>query len=170
MKSKDEQFLKIMLDTYPTIPELRYKNNFNQSMIDSFLDFPTTYEAHPTKISYTIRYGYNVTCTGTGKYTVTYDCDIPEILQGISSDHPLYAQDFEVVTLVNNSFLSWNISGDDETTFELGISATVVAESFLVSDLNGADAVAVQEISTLYSIIANKYFQEQQYTTKAKTR
>lgn len=129
--------------------------------IDSFLDFPTTYEAHPTKISYTIRYGYNVTCTGTGKYTVTYDCDIPEVLQGIPSYHPLYAQGFKVVPLVNNSFLSWNISGDDETTFELGITATVVAESFLVSDLNGADAVAVQEISTLYSIIANKYLQEQ---------
>jgi len=129
--------------------------------LDSFLDFPTTYEAHPTKISYTIRYGYNVTCTGTGKYTVTYDCGIPEVLQGIPSYHPLYAQGFEVVTLVNNSFLSWNISGDDETTFELGITATVVAESFLVSDLNGANAVAVQEISTLYSIIANKYLQEQ---------
>ena len=129
--------------------------------IDSFLDFPTTYEAHPTKISYTIRYGYNVTCTGTGKYTVTYDCDIPEVLQGIPSYHPLYAQDFEVVTLVNNSFLSWNISGDDETTFELGITATVVAESFLVSDLNGANAVAVQELSTLYPTVSKKYLQMQ---------
>ncbi len=129
--------------------------------IDSLFNIPTTYEAHPTKISYTIRYGYIVTCTGTGKYEITYDCDIPEVLQGISSYHPLYAQGFKVITFVNNSFLHWNISGDDETTYELGITASVVAQSFLVSDLSGADALTVQEVNTLYPIISKKYLQMQ---------
>ena len=129
--------------------------------IDSLFDFPTTYEAHPTKISYTLRYGYTVTCTGTGKYEITYDCDIPEVLHGFQSYHPLYAHDFKVIKLVNNSFLHWNISEDDETTYELGITATVVAESFLVSDLSGSDALTVQEINTLYPIISEKYLQMQ---------
>jgi transglutaminase-like putative cysteine protease len=129
--------------------------------LDSFLDFPTTYESHPTKISYTIRYGYIVTCTGTGKYEITYDCDIPEVLRGAQSYHPLYNQSFEVITLVNNSFLRWNISGDDETTYELGITASVVAESFLVSDLSGSDALAVQEIKSFYPTISKKYLQTQ---------
>jgi len=129
--------------------------------LDSFLDFPTTYESHPTKISYTIRYGYIVTCTGTGKYEITYDCDIPEVLRGTHSPHPLYNQSFEVITPVNNSFLHWNISGDDETTYELGITAGVVAESFLESDLSGSDALAVQEIKSFYPTISKKYLHMQ---------
>ena len=129
--------------------------------INSFLDFPITYEENPTKISYTIRYGYNVTCTGTGKYTVTYDCDIPEVLHGVPSYHPLYAQGFEVVSIVNNSFLSWNISADDEATYKLGIEAGVVAEGFLVSDLTGADAKTIQEIAVMYPDVVTKYLQGQ---------
>ncbi len=34
-----EQFLRLMLDEYPTIPELRYKHGYSQTMIDRFLDY-----------------------------------------------------------------------------------------------------------------------------------
>ena len=129
--------------------------------IDSLLDFPTTYESHPTKISYTIRYGYNVTCTGTGTYTITYDCDIPEVLTGHRSFHPLFAQGFKSIPIFNNDFLSWNISEDKEASFDLGITASVVAESFLVSDLSGTDALTIQEIKTSYPTKSERYLQLQ---------
>jgi len=129
--------------------------------IDSLLDFPTTYESHPTKISYTIRYGYNVTCTGTGKYEITYDCDIPEVLTGYRSFHPLFPQDFKSVNVFNNDFLRWNISEDNEASFDLGITASVVAESFLISGLNGDDALTVQEVKTSYPTISEMYLQIQ---------
>src|SRR4030042_908872 len=49
-------------------------------------DGNTTYESHPTKISYKIKYGYFINSTGTGNYEIKYDCDIPEVLlQGIAS-------------------------------------------------------------------------------------
>jgi len=129
--------------------------------IDSFFNLPTTYEAHPTKISYTIRYGYIATCTGSGEYTINYDCDISEVLRGTSSYHPLYAQGFEVTSIVNNNFLRWNISGEDVTNYELGITASVVAESYLESDLTGAKALTVQEINTLYPEVTEKYLKRQ---------
>ncbi len=40
----------------------------------------TTYESHPTKISYKIKYGYFINSTGSGNYEIKYDCDIPEVL------------------------------------------------------------------------------------------
>jgi transglutaminase-like putative cysteine protease len=129
--------------------------------IDSILDFPTTYEAHPTKVSYTIHYGYTVTCTGSGTYEVNYDCDTPDVLKGVVSYHQLYALEFDNIVLVNNTFLRWNLSADDEATYELGITASVVAESFLVSDLTGVDAKTVQEIAVMYPDITTKYLQEQ---------
>ena len=129
--------------------------------IDSFFDLSTTYGAHPTKISYTISYGYRVTCTGTGKYEITYDCDIPEVLQGVVSYHTLYSKDFEIINIVNNNLLRWNISGNEETTYELGITASVVVESFLISDLSGSDALSVQEINSFYPDVSNKYLQVQ---------
>ena len=38
-------------------------------------DGSTTYVAHPTKISYTISYGYTISCSGTGDYTINWDTD-----------------------------------------------------------------------------------------------
>ena len=42
----------------------------------------TIYESHPTKVSYTIDYGYNVNCIGIGDYNIKYNCDKPEVLIG----------------------------------------------------------------------------------------
>jgi len=71
----------------------------------------TTYESHPTKVRYIISYGYKVNCSGTGKYTIHYDCDLPEILLGSVSTEILHPQDYESISLVNNSAIRWNISG-----------------------------------------------------------
>lgn len=125
--------------------------------LDSVLDSSTTYESHTTKITYTLRYGYTVECNGTGQYTIMYDCDTAEVVQGMVSYHPLYAVQFENITLVNNSFLRWNITADDSATYDLGIEANVVAESFLVSDLTGSQANTISEIAMMYPVVVSKY-------------
>jgi transglutaminase-like putative cysteine protease len=162
----NEEFPMKNKNLFPILTIVLLVMSIFSGCIDSFLEFPITYETHPTKISYTISYGYNVTCKGTEKYMIKYNCDLPEVLKGIPNYQPLYNHDFEIITIANNNFFSWNISGDDETTFEIGLTANIVTESFIVSDLNGADAFTVQEISTLYPDIANKYLLEQSNGTE----
>jgi len=124
----------------------------------SFDDGTITYEAHPTNVRYDIQYGYRITCSGTGNYEITYDCDVPELLLGTRSPYDiLYRYDYKEITIVNNDFISWNVSGDNSATYELGISTSVQAEAFLVSDLNGNGAASLQEIKTTYLNVYNQY-------------
>jgi len=121
----------------------------------------TTYESYPTKIRYTISYGYKVNCSGNGEYTINYDCDLPEILLGSVSAEILYQQDYKSISLANNTVLRWNISGKDSHCYELGVLANIEAESFLVNDLNGNDALTLQEIKTFYPNLVDQYCNEQ---------
>ena len=116
----------------------------------------TTYESHPTKAQYTISYGYNITCRGIGEYNIKYDCDIPEVLIGqvTITEHN---SNYEDVILVNNPMKSWNISSRDDNNYQLGITATVIAESFIVADLNGADALSIQEIKEQHMDVYLQY-------------
>jgi len=129
--------------------------------IDSVFDLPITYESHPTKISYTITYGYLATCTGSGRYDIKYDCDIPDKLLGFQDYDILYKQDFEVVSIDNNSFVRWNISDNDEKTYELGLKADVIVESFLVPDISGSGALSIDQINSSYPEVTDKYLQSQ---------
>jgi transglutaminase-like putative cysteine protease len=122
---------------------------------------PTIYEPTPTKVRYDISYGYLVNSTGTGRYEIAYWCNIPEVLVGNTSYHLLYNQEFQIKTLVNNSFVHWNISGKDEQTYELGLTARVESESYLVADLNGENALTIKEIAEIYPEIVNQYTQLQ---------
>ncbi|UCD14470.1 MAG: transglutaminase domain-containing protein [Thermoplasmatales archaeon] len=128
--------------------------------LEIFQDIPTKYESHPIKISYNIKYGYNINCTGIGKYEIKYICDIPENLKTISYSL-LYNLDYELIPSVNNSAISWNISGIDNATYELGVTASIESESFLVSGLNGEDALTIQEINSFYPEMVQKYCHEQ---------
>ena len=125
--------------------------------IEFFQDIPTTYKPFPTKLSYEIDYGYRIQITGTGKYEVRYRCDIPEVLMGVLSYDLLYKSDYTTHTIVNNSYVSWNISGRDDDTYELGLTARITSESFLVSDLNGKNALAIEEIKHNYADIVKQY-------------
>lgn len=120
-----------------------------------------TYEAHPTTISYTVRYGYLVNCSGTGKYNILYDSDLPEILIGSVSQQLLYEQDYKTVTLANNSVIRWNISGRGNNDYELGILANVRADAFLVSDLNGEEALTIGEIKDNHPDKVDQYCKKQ---------
>jgi len=124
-------------------------------------DGGTTYESHHTKVRYIISYGYKVNCSGTGKYSIHYDCDLPEILLGSVSTEILYQQDYESISLANNTVIRWNISEEDSHYYKLGIRANVESESFLVTDLNGNGALTLKEIKTFYPNLVDQYCNEQ---------
>lgn len=123
---------------------------------DILNDIPTKYELNPTKISYDISYGYQVECTGYGKYEINYNCDIPESMKTNSFDL-LYKRDYNLSKMANNSYVKWNISGKNNATYELGITANIESESYLVSDLNGENALTIQEISHFFPKIVEQY-------------
>jgi len=118
---------------------------------------PTIYESTPTKIKYDLSYGYRVNATGSGRYEITYWCDTPEVLVGTATYDLLYNHEYQTKTLVNNTFIRWNISGTDEQTYELGFTAQVESESYLVADLTGGNALTIQEITDMHPEIVNHY-------------
>jgi transglutaminase-like putative cysteine protease len=120
--------------------------------------FPaTTYESQPTRIQYDISYGYRINCTGTGRYEISYLCDTPEVLLGTATYTLLYNSKYETKTMANNTFIRWNISANEDQTFILGVAAQVNIQGFLVSDLNGVDALTVQEIHENYPTIVQQF-------------
>lgn len=118
---------------------------------------PVTYEATPTNIRYDLSYGYRVNITGTGKYEITYFCDPPEVLFGTTTYRVLYDNEYQTKTLFNNTIIHWNISGKNAKTLELGITATVNAYSYLVADLNGENALTMQQLNERYPEIITQY-------------
>jgi hypothetical protein len=120
-------------------------------------DGGTKYAAHPTKVRYTIQYGFNINCVGNGPYQISYDCNIPEVLVGTSSYDVLYTYDYETKNVANNNMISWNISDMNNNNYILGIQADVTAESMMVSDLNGNDALPISEIKESYPGVFEQY-------------
>jgi hypothetical protein len=141
-------------------------------ILSGCLDFFTsengtiTYESHPTAVRYTISYGYLVNCSGKGQYTLKYDCDIPEILEGIVFTPSALNDDYEQKTLATfNIVYSWNITSTINKEYTLGITTNVESESYLVRDLNGANALTIQEITNQYPKLVDQYTQAQSNDT-----
>ena len=129
-------------------------------------DGSITYEAHPTKVGYTLTYGYWVNCTDNGKYDINYDCDIPEALNGQVSSIIVHNSNYKDVTIASfNTMKRWNISDNIDFDYKLGLTANVISESFMVSDLNGANALTIQEISDNYPHLVSQYCQAQSNET-----
>lgn len=129
-------------------------------------DGSITYESHPTKIRYEIRYGYWINCSGTGRYVIDYNCDKPEVLIGEAPSELLYINDYKYKTLASNIVVNWNISRTGTSDYELGMFANVTAESFLIPDLSDDGASSLQEIKTNYPSIFNQYCHEQSAKNK----
>jgi transglutaminase-like putative cysteine protease len=124
-------------------------------------DGTVNYVSHPTRISYTISYGYDISFTGEGSYEISYDCDIPELLSGTRTYDIIYQIDYTIRTLVNNEMVSWDISSTEENNYKLGIIADVTATSYLVSDLNGLNSLNISQIALDHSYKVDQYYQEQ---------
>ena len=115
------------------------------------------YGTRPTKVRYTVQYGFYINCSGSGSYDITYDCDLPEVLDGICSYEILHPYDYEVKTILNNDMASWNILGMGDESFVLGVQANVTVESMIVSSLNGANALSISEIKEGHPEIFEQY-------------
>lgn len=121
----------------------------------------TVYEKIPTKISYDISYGYRVNCSDVTKYEISYVCDVPAVILGSITNTLLYNEKYETKTLLNNTIIYWNFSGIEERSYTLGITAHVTAESYLVPDLNGVNALSIQSIHKYYPTIVKQYTRPQ---------
>lgn len=122
-----------------------------------------TYESHPNKIKYEITYGYDIDCQGNGKYNIFYNCDIPDQILNtmVLSYELLHSNGYRQDTVEENGIISWNINGTSYNTYKLGITAEILAESFLISDLNGNNALTLDKIKTDHPEIYNKYTKKQ---------
>jgi hypothetical protein len=147
-----------------TVFILIFLNLVLSGCLDIFsLDGSITYEAHATSVQYTISYGYNINCSGTGKYRIIYNCDLPEVLNGQVIDIIVHNDDYDDLLIATwNSVKSWNITSYLSKVYDLGITTTVQANSFIVSDLNGENALTIQEINEQYPDLIKQY-------TKAQT-
>ena len=102
--------------------------------LDFFIldDVTVTYQSYQTKISYTISYGYNISCTGSGKYDLRYDCDDPELISGSLSALIIHNLNYETKTLAtHNTVYNWDITSTTNKDYNLGITVNVQAESYL---------------------------------------
>jgi hypothetical protein len=135
--------------------------------IDFFqLDGSTTYESHPTSVSYIISYGYKINCTGSGRYNLFYKCDLPEVIYGVISDVIIHNNDYSDETIATwNSVKSWNITSNLNKEYNLGVSATVQKDSFIITDLNGKNALSIDEIKDLYPNIYSQFTKSQSNDT-----
>jgi len=125
-----------------------------------------TYVSHATKISYQITYGYSINCSGEGDITILYDCDIPNLLKGSTQIVKYLNNEYQLKKIASyNDVLSWNITSSKCTDYRLGLTADVIAESFIVSDLNGGNALKIEEIKTIYPDLINQYCKTQSNET-----
>ncbi len=130
------------------------------------IDGSTTYETHPNSVRYTISYGYDINCSGSGKYSIFYKCDLPEVLRGQITDIIIHNENYYDELLATwNSVKSWNISSNLNKEYDLGITATIEAESFIISDLSGGNALSIREINNRYPDIISQFTQAQSNDT-----
>jgi len=125
-----------------------------------------TYQSHPTKISYEISYGYKINCSGTGKYSIKYSCDIPELINGEISSIITHDENYEEKILATYNLVKhWDIIDYNSNNYNLGLSAIVESESYIVSDLSGSNALNLEDIKNQYPSIVNQYTKAQSNET-----
>jgi hypothetical protein len=126
----------------------------------------TTYESHPTQVSYHIIYGYQVNLTGTGESTVSYREDLPDTFRTIITNQSIInKRDATLKINGNNEMILWNETFHDDQEIFLGISADVMAESLLISDLCGSAAIELSEIKKWYPDLIASYCTSQKNET-----
>ncbi|MFH1100825.1 MAG: transglutaminase-like domain-containing protein [Methanobacteriota archaeon] len=126
--------------------------------MDIVFDDSTRYESYPTAIQYTIRYGYNLSVAGTGSYSIHFACDTPQVLQGeVTPVTILYPGEYQEIMVGGNKRIVWDINGSSANTYELGVTTSVVARSYLVSDLTGKNALTLEQIPSQHPTLVMQY-------------
>ena len=131
-------------------------------------DKTTRYKDTNAKISYDITYGVKINCTGTGRHEIIYSCDTPEVLIGSASISNILNDNYTNLSnqATFNDFKFWNISRNGKcVNYELGMNVTVVSESFNVNDLNGNNALTLDEIAKNHPDKIKNYCKKQSNKT-----
>ncbi len=134
---------------------LELSNPFND-------DNSITFQSHPTAIRYTLTYGYQANSSGTGKATLLYQEDLPEVAKGSILNLSIHQEDLaQTQTIAQNTMIHWNITLIDAQSITLSISTEPSAESLLLADLNATEALSINNIQRTYPSLIQKYCQAQ---------
>jgi transglutaminase-like putative cysteine protease len=126
----------------------------------------TTYASHPTRIRYHVTYGYQINLTGRGESTVIYKENLPTILSGLISNRTIINRlDAQTNIIGDNEIIIWNETFHDNQKIFLGVSADVMAESILTTDLSGSNALQIPEIKNIYPHLVSSYCSSQKNET-----
>lgn len=128
----------------------------------------TTYEKNPTKISYTISYGYILTVSGNGNYSIQYSCDEPEVLNqnGYATITKIYDNTYKDDTVATyNNIKKWEINKSTPGVYNLGIEAQVLSEVYMITDLNGTNSLTVDQIQNQHPELITQYIRTQSNNT-----
>jgi hypothetical protein len=97
---------------------------------------------------------------------VFYKCDVPEVLNGGIKDIIIHNNDYyNEIIATWNVVKSWNITSKLSKEYDLGISATVQANSYILSDLNGENAFSIEEINDRFPNLINQFTKSQSNET-----
>jgi transglutaminase-like putative cysteine protease len=124
-----------------------------------FFSSKITYEESAVQLSYKISYGYHVNLSGTGIATVHYTEYIPHSLNGtvyFVTTHP--AQEIEKKEN-KNEWVSWNQSINDSSNQSFSVTAHIIQEPIIISDLTGESSLTIEEIHRNYPNITTSYTQ-----------
>ena len=116
------------------------------------------YEDHPIHVEYQITYGYFINLTGEGKSILSYKEDYPDVLNGKISYIVIHNQlSAKNITIAHNPMIFWHETLYDEMNLSLGISATINANSMLITYLNQTTSLTIQQIAKLHPTIVQQY-------------
>lgn len=144
---------KILILTFLVIIMTSSSGCFENNIFSS----KTTYESSAVKVSHELTYGYKVNLTGEGIATVNYKEFIPRNKLGsvffitIQPEKQYQTQD------TGNQFVRWNETIEAHANQSYFVSANIIQESFLTSDLSGAQSLTLQQIHSSYPELTKTY-------------
>lgn len=165
-KIKPIAVFSILLSIILTTGCIDLNEFFNGSSDEN--DGTVTYEKTPTKISYTLSYGYSVAASGSGDYSIKYSIDTPEVLHenGYVNINEIFNNNYENETLATyNTVKKWNITSSSPGSYNLGLKAYVKSETYMLSDLTGTNALTVNQIKNQHPDIVDQYTKSQSNDT-----
>jgi len=127
-------------------------------IFDSVLNNQTiTYEANPTSVQYVISYGYQVNSSGEGSTSILCTLDLPETLSGSVFNISFIPLTAIQRVIAKNSMVEWNYTHDEEKSVSFEVKAHVRVDAFVVEDLNGENALSIEEIRNIFPDIVETY-------------
>jgi hypothetical protein len=126
--------------------------------IDFISNIEAYYEKEPIAISYTLVYGYNVSCIGNKKYNIFCTLNAPSNLY--ENIIFLNWSDKKNVTeeiISGNRLVKWNVSGFGIGSHLFSITTKILASATIVNLSDWKDALTLEEIKTYHKDLIEQY-------------